>query len=35
VAVASDTEVETKLPLLDLNDHEAIAAFMTKHLKLG
>ncbi|MEW6690524.1 MAG: molybdopterin-guanine dinucleotide biosynthesis protein B [Pseudomonadota bacterium] len=35
VAVASDARVETKLPLLDLNDHEAIAAFMTKHLALA
>jgi molybdopterin-guanine dinucleotide biosynthesis protein B len=35
VAVASDAGVETKLPLLDLNDHEAIAAFMTRHLSLA
>lgn len=35
VAVASDTKVETKLPLLDLNAHEAIAAFILGHLKLA
>ena len=34
VAVASDTKVETKLPLLDLNDHAAIAAFVVSHLQL-
>ena len=34
VAVASDATVETKLPLLDLNAHEAIAAFIVGHLKL-
>ena len=30
VAVASDTKVETKLPLFDLNDIGAIAAFILK-----
>ena len=35
VAVASDATVETKLPLLDLNAHEAIAAFIVGHLKLA
>jgi molybdopterin-guanine dinucleotide biosynthesis protein B len=35
VAVASDAKVETKLPLLDLNAHEAIAAFILGHLKLA
>ena len=35
VAVASDAKVETKLPLLDLNDDAAIAAFILKHLKLA
>jgi len=35
VAVASDTKVETKLPLLDLNAHEAIAAFILGYLKLA
>jgi len=35
VAVASDAKVETKLPLLDLNDHAAIETFIVKHLKLA
>ena len=35
VAVASDAKVETKLPLLDLNDHAGIAAFVVGHLKLA
>lgn len=35
VAVASDAKVETKLPLLDLNDHDAIAEFVLKHLGLA
>jgi molybdopterin-guanine dinucleotide biosynthesis protein B len=35
VAVASDSKVSTKLPLLDLNDDAAIAAFVLSHLKLG
>lgn len=35
VAVASDAKVQTKLPLLDLNDHDAIAAFVLKHVGLG
>ena len=35
VAVASDAKVETKLPLLDLNAHEAIAAFILGHLRLA
>ena len=35
VAVASDAKIETKLPLLDLNAHEAIAAFILGHLKLA
>ena len=35
VAVASDVKVTTKLPLLDLNAHEAIAAFVLGHLKLA
>jgi molybdopterin-guanine dinucleotide biosynthesis adapter protein len=35
VAVASDAKVETKLPLLDLNAHEAIADFILGHLKLA
>ena len=35
VAVASDQKIETKLPLLDLNDVEGIAAFVLGHLKLA
>jgi molybdopterin-guanine dinucleotide biosynthesis adapter protein len=35
VAVASDTRVETKLPLLDLNDVAGIAGFILGHLKLA
>jgi molybdopterin-guanine dinucleotide biosynthesis protein B len=35
VAVASDTKLETMLPLLDLNDAAAIAAFILAHLKLA
>ena len=34
-AIASDKKVETRLPLLDLNDDEGIAAFILKHLKLA
>jgi molybdopterin-guanine dinucleotide biosynthesis adapter protein len=34
VAVASDAQVETRLPLLDLNDEAAIASFILNHLKL-
>jgi molybdopterin-guanine dinucleotide biosynthesis protein B len=35
VALASDAKVETKLPLLDLNDDAAIADFILRHLKLA
>ena len=35
VAVASDAKVETKLPLLNLNDHAAIETFIVRHLKLA
>jgi molybdopterin-guanine dinucleotide biosynthesis protein B len=35
VAVASDSKVATKLPVLDLNDDAAIAAFIISHLKLN
>jgi molybdopterin-guanine dinucleotide biosynthesis protein B len=35
VAVASDAKVETKLPLLDLNDDAAIADFIARHLHLA
>ena len=34
VAVASDAKVETKLPLLDLNDVDGIAQFILKKLEL-
>ena len=34
VAVASDAKIETKLPLLDLNDIEGIARFVLAHLRL-
>jgi molybdopterin-guanine dinucleotide biosynthesis protein B len=34
VAVASDTRVETKLPVLDLNDDAQIASFILAHLRL-
>ena len=34
VAVATDAKVDTKLPVLDLNDPPAIASFVTSHLKL-
>ena len=35
VAVATDAKVETKLPLLDLNDHDGICTFILGHLKLA
>jgi molybdopterin-guanine dinucleotide biosynthesis protein B len=35
VAVASDAKVETKLPLLNLNDPAAIESFIVKHLELA
>jgi molybdopterin-guanine dinucleotide biosynthesis protein B len=35
VAVASDAKLETKLPLLDLNDPGRIAAFILGHLELA
>jgi molybdopterin-guanine dinucleotide biosynthesis protein B len=35
VAVASDAKVETRLPLLDLNDADGIAEFVLKETKLG
>jgi len=34
VAVASDTKVETRLPLLELNDDPGIASFILAHLRL-
>ncbi|MEW5863724.1 MAG: molybdopterin-guanine dinucleotide biosynthesis protein B [Pseudomonadota bacterium] len=35
VAVASDARVHTDLPLLDLNDHAGVAAFILKYLELA
>lgn len=35
VAVASDANIDTRLPLLDLNDDGAIARFILAHLKLA
>ena len=35
VAVASDARIETKLPLLDLDDDAGIAEFIVRHLKLA
>ena len=35
VAVATDAEVQTRLPVLDLNDDAAIAAFILSTLKLA
>ncbi len=35
VALATDAKVQTKLPLLDLNDHEAIASFIVRHQRLA
>ena len=35
VAVASDVKVETRLPLLDLNDAPAVAAFILRHQQLA
>ena len=35
VAVASDAKLETKLPLLDLNDDAGIAEFIVRHLELA
>jgi molybdopterin-guanine dinucleotide biosynthesis protein B len=35
VAVATDSKVDTRLPLLDLNDAAAIADFIVQHLKLA
>ena len=34
VAVASDSKVETRLPLLELDDHAQIASFILAHLRL-
>ena len=34
VAVATDAKVDTKLPVLDLNDPSGVASFVVSHLKL-
>jgi molybdopterin-guanine dinucleotide biosynthesis protein B len=34
VAVASDTRVDTRLPVLNLNDDATIASFILAHLRL-
>jgi molybdopterin-guanine dinucleotide biosynthesis protein B len=35
VAVAADGPVRTSLPVLDLNDYDAVVAFVVRHLALG
>ncbi|HEV8094731.1 MAG TPA: molybdopterin-guanine dinucleotide biosynthesis protein B [Burkholderiales bacterium] len=35
VAVVTDAKVETRLPLLDLNNADAVAAFVVSHLQLA
>ena len=35
VAIATDAKIETKLPVLDLNDVNAVASFVVAHLKLA
>jgi molybdopterin-guanine dinucleotide biosynthesis protein B len=35
VAVARDAKIDTRLPLLDLNDDAGIADFIVRHLKLA
>jgi molybdopterin-guanine dinucleotide biosynthesis protein B len=35
VAIASDARIETKLPLLNLNDVDGVSHFILKHLKLA
>ena len=35
VAVATDAKVDTRLPLLDLNNADAVAAFVVSHLQLA
>ena len=35
VGIATDTRLETKLPQLDLNDHQGIATFIRAHQKLA
>ena len=35
VAIATDAKIETKLPVLDLNEVNAVASFVVSHLKLA
>jgi molybdopterin-guanine dinucleotide biosynthesis protein B len=35
VAVATDAKIESRLPVLDLNNVDAIASFVVSHLKLA
>ncbi|MGH8676426.1 MAG: molybdopterin-guanine dinucleotide biosynthesis protein B [Burkholderiales bacterium] len=35
VAIATDAKVNTRLPVLDLNDADAVAAFVVSHLQLA
>jgi molybdopterin-guanine dinucleotide biosynthesis protein B len=35
VAVATDAKIESRLPILDLNNVDAIASFVVSHLKLA
>ena len=35
VAVATDSKVDTALPVLDLNDPDAISAFVLKHVVIA
>ncbi len=35
IALATDTKVETALPVFDLNDDAALAAFVLEYLKVG
>jgi len=35
VAIATDAKVEARVPVLDLNDPDAVAAFVVAHLKLA
>ena len=32
--VATDAKIESRLPVLNLNDVDAVASFMTSHLRL-
>jgi molybdopterin-guanine dinucleotide biosynthesis protein B len=35
VAVATDAKIESRLPVLDLNDVDGVASFVTSHLRLA